>query len=349
MSDNEEMPGNYVPDASTASALVSQFAEITGTDVACGQFYLQDRNWDLQRSLDAYFRAKQTSGLQILDDGDEPQVVFNINKDIVKFLESATTTRPPSEFRLLSWNLDGLDDRNLKIRTKGVTKILKESSPDIVFFQEIVPKTLDYIQKNIPPQYKFIAAGSEGYFTVTLINEFTVKYDSHEVIEYPQSLMSRNLLQVEAHIGKMKLVLLNTHLESTADHSKERLNQLQMCFKRMLDASDTKNIIMGGDLNLRDKELGGIGGPPSGIEDLWIVCGSRKECQYTWDTQRNSNKEIASTFKPRLRFDRLYLRPSRPRGVFPKYFGLIGLQKIAGHQCFPSDHWGLITDFDIDS
>ena len=48
MSDNEEMPGNYVPDASTASALVSQFAEITGTDVACGQFYLQDRNWDLQ-------------------------------------------------------------------------------------------------------------------------------------------------------------------------------------------------------------------------------------------------------------------------------------------------------------
>ena len=63
---------------------------------------------------------------------------------------------------MLSWNPDGLDDRNLKIRTKAVTKILKESNPDIVFFQEIVPKTLDYIQKNIPPQYKFIAAGSEG-------------------------------------------------------------------------------------------------------------------------------------------------------------------------------------------
>ena len=50
MSDNEATPGNYIPDASTADALVSQFAEITGTDVACGQFYLQDRNWDLQVS-----------------------------------------------------------------------------------------------------------------------------------------------------------------------------------------------------------------------------------------------------------------------------------------------------------
>lgn len=38
----------FIPNAKEASDLVSQFAEITGTDTACAQFYLQDRDWDLQ-------------------------------------------------------------------------------------------------------------------------------------------------------------------------------------------------------------------------------------------------------------------------------------------------------------
>lgn len=38
----------YIPDAKTATELVNIFAEVTGTDTACAQFYLQDRNWDLQ-------------------------------------------------------------------------------------------------------------------------------------------------------------------------------------------------------------------------------------------------------------------------------------------------------------
>lgn len=38
----------YVPTATEASKLVASFAEVTGTDSACAQFYLQDRDWDLQ-------------------------------------------------------------------------------------------------------------------------------------------------------------------------------------------------------------------------------------------------------------------------------------------------------------
>lgn len=38
----------FVPNAKQAAELVSQFATITGTDTACAQFYLQDRDWDLQ-------------------------------------------------------------------------------------------------------------------------------------------------------------------------------------------------------------------------------------------------------------------------------------------------------------
>ena len=45
-SSNKEEP--FVPDAKQATELVNQFATITGTDTACAQFYLQDRDWDLQ-------------------------------------------------------------------------------------------------------------------------------------------------------------------------------------------------------------------------------------------------------------------------------------------------------------
>ena len=45
------------------------------------------------------------------------------------------------------------------------------------------------------------------YFTVTLLNMFTIYYDSHEIIEFPQSTMERNLLKVDVSFlkGKKKL------------------------------------------------------------------------------------------------------------------------------------------------
>ena len=46
-------------------------------------------------------------------------------------------------------------------------------------------------------------------------------------------------------------------------------------------------------------------------------------------------------FRPRCRFDRIYLRDSSPSTVTATQFGLIGLQKITDTQAFPSDHWGL--------
>lgn len=35
------------------------------------------------------------------------------------------------------------------------------------------------------------------YFTVTMLNMFTIHYDSHKIIDFPQTTMARNLLKVE--------------------------------------------------------------------------------------------------------------------------------------------------------
>ena len=52
---------------------------------------------------------------------------------------------------------------------------------------------------------------------------------------------------------------------------------------------------------------------------------------------------------PRMRFDRIYFRQSQPCRLFPKTFKLIGTEKVPGTSQFPSDHWGILTTFKIDS
>ncbi|XP_067004501.2 tyrosyl-DNA phosphodiesterase 2 isoform X3 [Anabrus simplex] len=297
MSDSDD---GDIPDRDTCQKLTEQFAEITGTDEACAQFYLQDRKWDLERSVNAFFESTSRGGINALHDGDEPELVIKV-----------------------------------------------EEKPDIVFLQEVIPETFSYISDKLP-EYMCIAGNVEGYFSALMLRRYTVYYDSHKIIQFPSSLMQRNLLCAEVHIGPLKLQLMTSHLESGMEHTKERLNQLQTAFKMIQKMPENQTVIFGGDLNLRDKELSVSGGVPPGIEDLWIACGSRKECQYTWDNVRNTNKSVPGKFKPRCRFDRIYIRHAHPRAVVPMHFGLIGIQKIINTQSFPSDHWGIQVFFNIE-
>jgi len=58
-----------------------------------------------------------------------------------------------------------------------------------------------------------------------------VKYDFHYVEPFTESQMGRNLLITRAHIGQRHFVFINTHLESGAEASAERKNQLRTAFE----------------------------------------------------------------------------------------------------------------------
>ena len=62
----------------------------------------------------------------------------------------------------------------------------------------------------------------------------------------------------QAHCGDVVLDLLNTHLESTAEHAEERTRQLEKCFDIMSKRPGDRTVIFGGDLNSRDKEVENI-------------------------------------------------------------------------------------------
>lgn len=252
--------------------------------------------------------------------------------------------------KFITWNLDGLDDKNLKKRTRAVIKLIQKHEPDIVFFQEVIMETCEYFERKLP-EYKCIRGtlgefgSSEGhYFTLTLLRVFTIFYDRHYIVDFPGSCMKRNLVITEAHMGKLKLQLVNTHLESTQEHSAERVNQLKAAFNECKKFGDDYTVIFGGDLNLRDRETQ----TPAGFFDLWEFCGSPKEFKFTWDMTKNTNHSNFEKFKPKCRFDRVYFKFSEPKRAKPKHFALVGFEKVPSTQSFPSDHWGVVVLFDLD-
>jgi len=333
MSTSEEVSA---PDGATAQKMVKEFEAVTNTDEIMAQFYLQENDWDLSRALNTYFASKceqaekspvQTSSI---DDNTVEQAISS----------GILTTQAPSRLIMVSWNIDGLDQTNLKRRTRAVVKNLQEEAVDIAFLQEVIPETFAYLESKLP-NYECIAAKHENYFVATLLRKGRVYMDKSKVVDYPGSTMYRHLLAVQAHCGNVKMDLLNTHLESTAEHAEERKKQLQQCLGFVERRPPDSNVIFGGDLNMRDKELTSIGGLPVGIKDMWEEMGSRKEVQYTWDMQRNTNLEWPGKWKPRCRFDRVYLRQNTDKMVKVANYGLLGLEKVEGCQAFPSDHWGV--------
>ena len=62
-------------------------------------------------------------------------------------------------------------------------------------------------------------------------------------------------IPIQAKCSGVELTLLCSHLESTKQHSKERMNQLKIAMDHMKKAPATSTVVFGGDCNLRDTEV----------------------------------------------------------------------------------------------
>ena len=136
----------------------------------------------------------------------------------------------------------------------------------MIFFQELIPQTFEYLAKRLASKY-FPVVGTEDpnseYFTATFLRLNHVIYEDHYIVPYSNTAMGRNLLVTKAFSGRAKLFLLNTHLESTAQFAEQRQTQLELCFNHCNSIPPEYNVIFGGDLNLRDKEV---------LKGLFIYC-----------------------------------------------------------------------------
>lgn len=253
----------------------------------------------------------------------------------------------PNEISLLTWNLDGLDDVSLITRTRAAIQIIKRDDPDIIFFQELVARSWDVIKNDLQVLYHTLPACTYSqYFTAVLLKKGTVLLDDHKVKPFHSSMMMRKLQIVHANVKGIDIKLMNTHLESTAAHSVERMRQFKICMEEIKNADRKCHAIFGGDLNLGARDQNGINLPPSTV-DVWEALGSVAEKRYTWDVKYNDNKQMSGGGKPRCRFDRVYFRSADSQQITPSEFHLRGIERIKDCSRFPSDHWAILCKFHI--
>ncbi|XP_071496092.1 tyrosyl-DNA phosphodiesterase 2-like [Diadema antillarum] len=256
----------------------------------------------------------------------------------------------PSVFRLMSWNIDGLDERDAQVRVLAVCDTILRLAPDVVFLQEVVAFSQLVLAAKLSSKYDIIPAG-QMYYVCTLVRKLPeCRVTSREIIPFPNTKMMRNLLKVKASYRGIYLSLMNTHLESTGPEASQRKVQLKSALTEMQEEDGDRVVIFGGDTNLRDKEVASIGGIPAGVADLWEVCGSDSRSKYTWDTAENDNLSWGEgRSRPKLRFDRLYQRPAAGHAgnLAIRSFQLVGKTRLPSCGRFPSDHWGIVCDFDM--
>ncbi|XP_030408405.1 tyrosyl-DNA phosphodiesterase 2 [Gopherus evgoodei] len=340
-----------LPLAKRRKLLCAEFASITSSDLALARCCLADNDWHMQRALNSYF---EPPGEQRDVGGSPParaptETCIDLTTDVTTSSSGVNNSdcrqqEDDSRFSLLTWNIDGLDLGNQQGRARGVCSYLALYSPDVVFLQEVIPPYLSYLQKRAV-SYTIIPGNIDGYFTAVMLKKSRVKFLRQEIIPFPTTSMMRNLLVVHVNISGNELCLMTSHLESTKGHAKERLNQLRQVLKTMQEASESTTIIFGGDTNLRDHEVTQVGGLPNNILDIWEFLGKPEHCRYTWDTNCNSN--LDANYKCKFRFDRIFFRSAAEGGqIIPRSLDLIGLEKLDCGR-FPSDHWGLLCDFDV--
>lgn len=187
-----------------------------------------------------------------------------------------------------------------------------------------------------------------AYFNIMLLKNSSVKPTSnHQCTHFSSSQMGRHLLcQPAIFRDKTEIILMTSHLESTVKCKDERKRQLAQVLGCITDQPGEATVVFGGDTNLRDAEVSAIGGLPSGIVDAWEQCGRPKEAEFTWDMRMNDNLEWPYPKKPKIRFDRMFVRPGQGlHALTTTQFELVGMERLPGCRRFPSDHWGIWCEF----
>ncbi|CAI4222393.1 unnamed protein product [Auanema sp. JU1783] len=297
---------------------------LTNESYVIAQRLLEESNYVVEAALDSYFNS------------DPLETVVPTTVSPAESSEGPVDL-DGLEITVMSWNIDGLDARSIRTRMMAVYKIVKMHNPDFLFLQEVVEREIEHIQK-LEKFYKIYYANRGAlYFTAILVSR-AFEVENHEVIHYRNSGMMRTLQIVKGFIGEQVVFLLNTHLESMAEHSDKRKEQFAQCMEKVKDiikANPNSLLFFGGDLNIRDHEISNV---PRGLADAWVAAGADRKTEFTWDTRLNDNK---SAHGARKRFDRIFWY-----GPLKKVqFSLQGQSRIRSCLCFPSDHWAVLCNF----
>ena len=240
---------------------------------------------------------------------------------------------------LVTWNLNGLEDENLDMRTeaamfhillgapieKAMQPNFKPNTPDIVVLQEVVERTF---HAHLKPHFQaagfelFPQAPSErSYFEAIAVRQPIIE-SSYEKFSYTAQGRGLSTLSIDG------LTILTAHLESQKPGASMRIDQAKTILEMMNNHQGA--IIFAGDTNLRDSEWGNLSAEETNdVNDAWITAGSIKKYKTTWQMK-----------KYKVRYDRVW-----SKNLKLKTFETFGKEKVAGIDQTASDHLGIRVTF----
>ena len=227
-------------------------------------------------------------------------------------------------------------------RRRAIFEILEAEHVDVIALQEVTAPFLSALLSCpwVRAEYEIsrIRFDASLRYDVVMLSRLPVlDFTAHPLT----STMGRKLhaLRLEAQCGE--LTIAGVHLESMQNMTPARLVQIREC-SAVLAASPTS--VWMGDFNAapessEDEAL------LAQFRDLWPLLSS--EPGYTRDTTRNAM--LAQVKDDRhQRIDRVLTRGNT---LTPVAIRLLGTEALpdSGELVFPSDHFGLVADFSLDS
>lgn len=237
--------------------------------------------------------------------------------------------------KLVSWNLNGLEDRNLDMRTEAamfqillgapietaVVEGFVPNSPDIVVLQEVVERTY---HAHIMPHLQ--AAGftvyppeptERSYFEVVAVRNKKIEAD-YSPFEYSEQGRGLSTLKLDG------LTIMTSHMESMNPGKSMRIEQAKFVIDEMHKYGPC---IFAGDTNLRKAEWEHL--EHGNITDAWKSIGSPETHRITWQYENYKS-----------RYDRAWSHQ-----LEIKNFETFGKENIASINSRPSDHLALRIEF----
>ncbi len=241
--------------------------------------------------------------------------------------------------QLVTWNLNGLEDRHIDERTeaamfqmllgvpleKAMVENFKSNTPDIIVLQEVVERSyhahiLPHLQAagfTVYPQ----EPSERSYFEV-MATRLPVQGYSHEKFEYSDQGRELSILTL-----KNKLTIMTAHMESMKPGSSMRIEQATHIIDTMNHFDSP--CIFAGDTNLRQSEWESL--KTNSVIDAWESTGSLKKHKNTWQRE-----------KYKARYDRVWTKD-----INTSTFSVFGGNKIPTVKEASSDHRAIRLTFEL--
>lgn len=286
----------------------------------------------------------------------------DLRQDSTGFDNSITTHE---SLQVMSYNVDGLNCNDLKLRTHACIDIILDQSADVVTLQEVVPETRVLFCARLREVYSDqsgIDSTCANYFTMIFVKKTRVCLRNLRCpFKHSRSQMGRDVLKAFVRIGDCTVCIITSHLESTQSCSSTRCKQLREIFDSHLINSRDPTLFCG-DTNLSFNRMKGkldevlsLGYENlAKIDDAYEASGAKNAggLSSTWRRRIPTGKTV------QCRFDRFFSNKQciSVRNMSDGGFVLVGRDPLAGvvnseasGYDTPSDHFGVVVTYDINT